>query len=268
MTATVTNLTYYDADGNVLFDQNEYYLPLGEAPEVTSVTAVGDDSREYITVSWTGESVYGDGKYVLQVSKDGGDYTDVADDLTEMSYSYPVTEAGTYTFRVCGTLGNSTEQAAANRNTYVTGNEVEIIAALTAPEVSVDYLSATSGVELSWSESDGAEYYVVYRRSSDETEAPRSQQSRIHLTRIRISRRRYLIITVCRASRRSTTVICPMRRGRFLPMDIPETMYTRMENSILQKNPMTLSTVTTSMWKVLPLRRNRDGICQRNRAGE
>ncbi len=171
VTATVTNLTYYDADGNVLFDQNEYYLPLGEAPEVTSVTAVGDDSREYITVSWTGESVYGDGKYVLQVSKDGGDYTDVADDLTEMSYSYPVTEAGTYTFRVCGTLGNSTEQAASNRNTYVTSNEVEIVAALTAPEVSVDYLSATSGVELSWSESDGAEYYVVYRRSSDETDA-------------------------------------------------------------------------------------------------
>lgn len=168
VTAVVSNMTYYDENGDVLFDQNEYYLPLGSAPVVKTVSAAGDDSREFITVSWTGEALSGDGKYVLQVSKDGGDYEDVADGLTEMTYSYPVSEAGTYTFRVCGTLGNSDEQALENRNDYVTSDPVEIVAALTAPEIELDYTSAASGVELSWSETENAVRYDVYRRSGDE----------------------------------------------------------------------------------------------------
>ena len=171
VTAVVTNLRYYDAKCEMLFDQNEYYLPLGTAPVVTGVRAVGDESREFITVNWSGEAVSGDGKYVLQVSKDGGEFVDVAVNLTEMSYRYPVTEAGRYTFRVCGTLGTSEEQALTNRNEYVTSEPVEIMAALTAAQVSVPYVSATSGVEITWTEVAGAERYEVYRRSSDETES-------------------------------------------------------------------------------------------------
>lgn len=172
-TATVTNMKYYDANGNILFDQNEYYLPIGEAPVAKTVSAVADESREFITVNWTGETVYGDGKYVLQVSKDGSEWTDVATNLTEMTYKYPVSEAGYYTFRVCGTLGNSESQAANNRNSYVTSNEAYIMAALTAPEVTVPYQSKTSGVNVSWNAVEGAERYEVYRRSSDETDPVR-----------------------------------------------------------------------------------------------
>ena len=170
ITATVTNMKYYDADGNILFDQNEYYNPIGSAPVVKSVSATADESREFITVNWSGESVSGDGKYVLQVSKDSSEWTDVATNLTEMTYKYPVSEAGYYTFRVCGTLGNSESQAANNRNSYVTSNEAYIMAALTAPEVTVPYQSKTSGVNVSWNAVEGAERYEVYRRSSDETE--------------------------------------------------------------------------------------------------
>lgn len=169
VTATVTNMKYYDADGNILFDQNEYYNPIGSAPVVKSVSATADESREFITVNWSGESVSGDGKYVLQVSKDGSGWTDVATNLTDMSYTYPVTEAGYYTFRVCGTLGNSESQALNNRNSYVTSNEAYIMAALTAPEVTVPYQSKTSGVNVSWNAVEGAERYEIYRRSSDET---------------------------------------------------------------------------------------------------
>lgn len=170
VTTTVTNMKYYDADGNILFDQNEYYNPIGSAPVVKNVSATADESREFITVNWTGESVSGDGKYVLQVSKDGSAWADVATNLTEMNYTYPVTEAGYYTFRVCGTLGNSESQAVNNRNSYVTSNEAYIMAALTAPEVTVPYQSKTSGVDVSWSAVEGAERYEIYRRSSDETE--------------------------------------------------------------------------------------------------
>ena len=169
VTASVTNMKYYDADGNILFDQNEYYNPIGSAPVVKRVSATADESREFITVNWSGEAVSGDGKYVLQVSKDGSGWTDVATNLTDMSYTYPVTEAGYYTFRVCGTLGNSENQALNNRNSYVTSNEAYIMAALTAPEVTVPYQSKTSGVNVSWNAVEGAERYEIYRRSSDET---------------------------------------------------------------------------------------------------
>ncbi len=167
VTAVVSNMTYYDANGEVLFDQNEYYLPLGSAPVVKKVSAAGDESREFITVNWAGETVSGDGKYVLQVSKDGSDYEDVADNLTEMTYCYPVSEAGTYTFRVCGTLGNSDAQAKENRNDYVVSEPVEIVAALAAPEIELSYVSSPECVKLSWSGTEGAVRYDVYRRSGD-----------------------------------------------------------------------------------------------------
>ncbi len=171
--ADVTNMVYTDKDGQVLFDQNAYYNPLGEAPAANSVSAVAAADRTYIDVTWTGTQVYGDGKFVLQVSKDGGEWTDVSDTITGYSYQYPVasTASGIYKFRVCGTLGNSDEQSVNNRNTYVESNEVEIVAALEAPVVTVNTVSAADKVRLSWTVSPQATSYEVYRRSSDETKA-------------------------------------------------------------------------------------------------
>lgn len=171
--ADVMNMVYTDKDGNVLYDQNAYYNPLGEAPVVSSAAAQASADRTNIDVTWTGTQVYGDGKFVLQVSKDGGAWTDVSDTITGYAYQYPVASdaSGVYKFRVCGTLGNSDEQSLNNRNTYVESNEVTIIAALAAPVVTVNTVSPADRVNLSWTASPQATSYEVYRRSSDETKS-------------------------------------------------------------------------------------------------
>ncbi|MDD6573366.1 MAG: pectinesterase family protein [Thermoflexaceae bacterium] len=171
--ADVKNMVYYDKDGNVLYDQNKYYNPIGTAPVASSVSATAAADRTYIDVTWTGSQVYGDGKYVLQVSKDGGAWTEVSDKLTGYSYQYPVSSdaSGTYKFRVCGTLGNSAEQSAANRNSYVESGDVVIIAALEAPVLTLNVVSPADKVNLSWTVSPLATTYEVYRRSADEATA-------------------------------------------------------------------------------------------------
>ncbi|MCM1100600.1 MAG: pectinesterase family protein [Clostridium sp.] len=171
----VTNMVYYDKDGNVLYDQNAYYNPMGAAPVVTagSVQVVGAADRTKIDISWEGSEVYGDGKFVLQMSKDGSEWTDVSTSITGYSYSYPVSSdaSGTYKFRVCGTLGNSAEQLLNNRNTYVESGEVTIDAALDAPVLTLPYTSPADQVQLSWTTVAGATSYEVWRRSADESEA-------------------------------------------------------------------------------------------------
>lgn len=169
----VTNMKYTDKDGNVLYDQNAYYNPLGEAPVANSASAEAAPDRTYINVTWTGSAVYGDGKYVLQVSKDGAEWTDISDTLTGYSYQYPVASdaSGKYKFRVCGTLGSSDEQSVNNRNTYVESNEVTIVAALKAPELTLGSVSPADKVNLSWTVTPQATSYEVYRRSADETKA-------------------------------------------------------------------------------------------------
>ena len=169
----VTNMKYTDKDGNVLYDQNAYYNPLGEAPVANSASAEAAPDRTYINVTWTGSAVYGDGKYVLQVSKDGAEWTDISDTLTGYSYQYPVASdaSGKYKFRVCGTLGSSDEQSVNNRNTYVESNEVTIVAALKAPELTLSSVSPADKVNLSWTVTPQATSYEVYRRSADETKA-------------------------------------------------------------------------------------------------
>ena len=102
--------------------------------------------------------------YVLQVSKDNGEWTDVAAELTEKSYVYNITDAGNYKFRVCGKLGVQGE-----RNTYVTSENVNIIAALKTPAVTL--AASTDAVMLSWDKVSEAVRYEVYRYSYDETES-------------------------------------------------------------------------------------------------
>lgn len=164
--AVVKNMVYTKADGTVLYDQNQYYDPVGEVPAVSAATAVAAADRTKITVTWTAEDAFYDAKYVLQVRKPGSDvWEDVATELTEKSYDYLVSSdaSGVYTFRVCGTKGNAASQNLANRNTYVLTNEAEIEAALQTPVLTLPYVSAADRVVLSWTASAGAEGYEVYR---------------------------------------------------------------------------------------------------------
>lgn len=163
-TAVITNMKYYAADGTLLYDQNNCYAPEGTAPVATSVTAVASATRDYITVSWEGDDCEDDGKYVLQVSRDGVNYTDVATDIVEKQYQYPITEAGDYYFRVCGILGS--DASTAERNTYaVMAQPLSVVAALPSPVVSIS--STASSVSVSWNAVDNAVRYEVYRYSYD-----------------------------------------------------------------------------------------------------
>lgn len=173
VSATVTNMVYSKVDGTVLYDQNEYYEPMGTAPVATSVTAVAAADRTKIDVTWNGDTASMNGKYVLQVKKPGSNqWEDVDTELTSNSYEYLVSsdDSGTYKFRVCGTLGNSVSQNIANRNAYVESNEATIIAALSKPVVTLPYTSPANQVSLTWTPSAGATRYEVYRKSSDEAE--------------------------------------------------------------------------------------------------
>lgn len=174
VTATITNMIYKDANGNVIYDQNTYYDPMGSVPVATSVTAAASGDRTKITVSWEGDKPKYDGKYVLQVLKPGTtDWITVSDAIKEKSYDYELVpgEGGNYKFRVCGTLGNSAALNESNRNSWVTSNVEYVEPALYSPEVTLGYVSSASKVNLSWNAVEMATKYEVYRRKSYESTA-------------------------------------------------------------------------------------------------
>lgn len=175
VTATVTNMIYKDASGNVIYDQNAYYDPMGNAPVADSVTAVAASDRTKIDVSWTGTSAKYDGKYILEVLKPGeSQWQVVSNNITDKGYEYKVRagEGGNYRFRVSGTLGNNDTEKNKYANTStkaVLSNIAYVEPALDTPDVSVSYMSKADKVTLTWGAVDQATQYEIYRRSSDET---------------------------------------------------------------------------------------------------
>lgn len=159
---TVTNMKYYDTDGTLLYDQNACYEAVGTAPVVNAVHAEISDTRDSIIVRWnSSELPDGDGCYVIQVRKDGGDWEDVTE-TTESSLTYPAAEAGTYEFRVGGKLGSEGEVTYCDETAVVE----DYLPALPAPVVTVE--AGEASIDVSWTVSEDATLYEVYRYSSDE----------------------------------------------------------------------------------------------------
>ncbi len=82
------------------------------APVVGAVNApTFDSATNKATVTWTQATAgSGDGKYKVEISKDGGAYTTLASDVTALTYETTLTESGSYKFKISGTssAGNST----------------------------------------------------------------------------------------------------------------------------------------------------------------
>lgn len=180
VSATVTNMKYTAEDGTVLYDQNSCYYPMGSTPVAASgsVAALAADSREYIDITWEGTLPEDDGTYVVEMQKDGGEWVELADDVTDFTYRYnlPAGDGGSYLFRVCGQLGRET--LGGTRNSYVTmDTPVSVVGALEKPVVSIT--AAASQISLDWQDVAGAEYYLVYRYSFDETEAASAQVAKV-----------------------------------------------------------------------------------------
>lgn len=162
--ATVTNMKYYSESNEILYDQNNCYDPIGREPVVNRVQAVSSDTRDAIIITWNSSVLAdGDGRYVLQVRKDNGEWQDVAE-TTDTSYTYPVAEEGTYEFRVGGKLGSQGEVTYCEQTVTVEN----FIPALPTPTLTATAAADTSSIQLAWTPSEGAVSYELYKYSSDQ----------------------------------------------------------------------------------------------------
>lgn len=163
VSGTITNLIYTEADGNVLYDQNDCYDAVGDAPIATEVDdLLLSDDRTKISVTWSGENCADDGTYMVEVSKDGGiTFETLSTAVTTRSYEFDVTGDGSYVVRVSGLCGNKTSSA-------VTSGILLVQAPLNTPTIGAD--SFDSAITLSWNAIDQAKSYCVYRRSTEESD--------------------------------------------------------------------------------------------------
>lgn len=160
--AEVKNLKLVDANGTVIYDQNDHVSEAGKAPVVTKITSAQvNDDRTAIDLTWTGEGAEGDGRYVVEVSKNGGNYIRIKD-TTETTISYPVDGSGSYVFKVYGICGQETTEA-------VVSEAVVYKAPITAP--GNIYASNDGGVlTVRWDKVEEADSYEVYRSTSKDGE--------------------------------------------------------------------------------------------------
>lgn len=158
--ATVTNMVYKTEGGAVLYDQNDCYAPVGQAPVVTAVEAAATGTREAIMISWRiSAAASGDGYYLVEAQHDDGPWTEIAR-TTETSYTYPISEGGIYRFRVSGGLGESGQGTSP-----VISEPIDILRALETPVLTAE--AGADRVTLSWDAVAGAASYDVYRTSHD-----------------------------------------------------------------------------------------------------
>ena len=158
--ATVTNMVYKTEGGTVLYDQNDCYAPVGQAPVVTAVEAAATGTREAIMISWRiSAAASGDGYYLVEAQHDDGPWTEIAR-TTETSYTYPISEGGIYRFRVSGGLGESGQGTSP-----VISEPIDILRALETPVLTAE--AGADRVTLSWDAVAGAASYDVYRTSHD-----------------------------------------------------------------------------------------------------
>ena len=158
--ATVTNMVYTAEDGTVLYDQNDCYEPIGQAPIVTAVEAVAEGTREAIHISWQiSTPASGDGYYLVEASHDGSGWTEIAR-TTETSCTYPISEGGDYQFRVSGHLGtNETSTSPAMSEV------IYVVRALTTPVLTLT--AGANDIVVSWDAVPEATSYEIYRYSDD-----------------------------------------------------------------------------------------------------
>ncbi len=161
---TVTNMRYCDAEEKTLYDQNECYEAIGAAPSASNVRAAAAATRDAINVMWnTDDLPYGDAHYVIQVSKDNGNWETIGESQST-SFLYPTTESGIYKFRVGGAVGSG----GTVQDGYAESAALNYLAALPSPVLTVASAADASSIQLAWTPSEGAVSYELYKYSSDQ----------------------------------------------------------------------------------------------------
>lgn len=163
VTAEISNLTLKNAEGTVVYDQNDYYVAVGVAPVITNAATEVASDRKSMNITWdVAEEGSGNIKYAVYVSKDGGEYTKISDSKVN-SFSYAGMDGdGKYQFKIVPyggtTMGTAVE-------TEITDYQAPLAQAeLTAA-------GSKSKVELSWNAVEGASSYDVYRKLGSDGEA-------------------------------------------------------------------------------------------------
>ena len=165
----ITNLKLVDADGYILYDQNDYYKAVGVAPVVTEITkAEVAADRLSIDLEWTASEGVGNQQFIVQVSKDGGEYV-LAGNTKVNSFSYVPTTDGTYKFKVYGKSGDSTSLDAAKETA-----DIVYVKPLADPVITV--AGGDTKVDITFADVDGATKYELYRKSAYETEYTKIQE--------------------------------------------------------------------------------------------
>ncbi|MGN0480813.1 MAG: hypothetical protein ACI4EV_04520, partial [Lachnospiraceae bacterium] len=110
--ASVANVTLTDADGWILYDQNDYYITNSTAPQVTDVTGSVTEDNKAIVLEWNTSQGLGKYQYVIMVSENDGAYALVGKADTN-KYTYVPSASGKYTFKVYGVTAESSNEAQA-----------------------------------------------------------------------------------------------------------------------------------------------------------
>lgn len=154
-TAEVANVTLYNADGEVVYDMNDYYIAVGVAPVINNGNAVIASDRNSINLNWDiATEGTGNVKYTIYVSKDGADYVKVGDSKVN-SFSYTAMNGdGLYKFKIVPVGGD----------TQGTAIETEAVNYKTPLKQTVLKAEATDkNISLTWDAVDEATSYDIYK---------------------------------------------------------------------------------------------------------
>lgn len=158
VSADITNLKLTDKSGNVLYNQADHYKDAGTAPKVTAVNApVVSTDRTSVSLSWAGTGATGDGKYLVEVSKDNGSTFTKLGNTAETTYTYAPKTSGSYIFRVTGICGSSS-----------TDGVLSAVADFMLPMASpvIDAVSGNAKNTVSWTAVTEATTYTIYRSTT------------------------------------------------------------------------------------------------------
>lgn len=157
ISAVVSSLKLIDADGSVIYDEDDYYdddIEPCVAERITK-TEVSLD-RLIINIEWTAVNYTEGGSYVIMASRDGGEY-EFAGRSKRCSYMYAPEASGSYTFKVYGVTGKKDSSASA-----AVSEPLSYLKPLET--VSLSASGDANGVNITVMCTDDAEYYDIYRR--------------------------------------------------------------------------------------------------------
>lgn len=128
----------------------------GTAPIITAANAaLKADTEDMVTVNWTvGTPADGSGKLVVEAWKDGSILADITpDDATATSTEYKMTSSGSYTFKVYGKLGGTSNDG------VTTSPAITFKKELAKPVVTAK--AGDAKIDISWGKVDEVTAYEV-----------------------------------------------------------------------------------------------------------